>query len=362
MTEAAVPSRAEAQQRADDIRTFRDELARLADAGILNLDAAQQVAVRTHHERLLAEFASLFDVDRDNRAKQLSLGMRVASFLGALALAASVFFLFYQFWGHFGESAQVAILIASSLATFGLTLWIQGRDTTGYFTKLAALVAFASFVLNISMLGQIFNITPTDNALLPWAAMAFLLAYTCDLRLLLVAGICCVIAWVQARVGTWNSIYWLHTGERPENFFPVAALLFAFPLLVPHRRLNGFAPLYRIFGLLCLFVPMLVLSHWAHGSYVDAAPRTIQNAYQVAGFVASALVIWLGARRGWPETVNTGIVFFIIFLYTKFYEWWWEIMPKYLFFLVIGLTAVLILLILNRLRRSFRPANAEEMP
>ena len=40
MTETAVPSRAEAQQRADDIRTFRDELARLADAGILRLDAA----------------------------------------------------------------------------------------------------------------------------------------------------------------------------------------------------------------------------------------------------------------------------------------------------------------------------------
>ena len=362
MTETAGPSRAEAQQRADDIRTFRDELARLADEGILRLDAPQQAAIRAHHERLLAEFATLFDVDRDSRAKQLSLGMRVASFLGALALAASVFFLFYQFWGHFGESAQVAILIASSLATFGLTLWIQGRDATGYFTKLAALVAFASFVLNTSMLGQIFNITPTDNALLPWAAMAFLLAYTCDLRLLLVAGICCVIAWVQARVGTWNGIYWLHAGERPENFFPVAALLFAFPLLVPHRRFSGFAPLYRIFGLLCLFVPMLVLSHWAYGSYVDAAPRTIQNAYQVAGFVAGALVIWLGARRGWPETVNTGIVFFVIFLYTKFYEWWWEIMPKYLFFLVIGLTAVLILLILNRLRRTFRPAPAEGAP
>ena len=241
MTEQSVPSRTEAQQRVDDIHTFRNEFARLADEGILRLGAEQQAAVRTYHERLLAEFASLFDVDRDSRAKQLSLGMRVASFLGALALAASVFFLFYQFWGHFGETAQVAILIASSLASFGLTIWLQGRDATGYFTKLAALVAFACFVLNITMLGQIFNITPSDKALLPWAAMAFLLAYTCDLRLLLAGGICCVIAWVQARVGTWHGVYWLHAGERPENFFPVAALLFAFPLLVTHRRCTGFS-------------------------------------------------------------------------------------------------------------------------
>jgi len=143
MTEPTLPSRPEAQQRVDDIHTFRNELARLADEGVLRLDATQQAAVGKHHERLLAEFAALFDVDRDSRAKQLSLGMRVASFLGALALAASVFFLFYQFWGHFGETAQVAILIASPLAAFALTMFIQGRDATGYFTKLAALVAFA---------------------------------------------------------------------------------------------------------------------------------------------------------------------------------------------------------------------------
>jgi uncharacterized membrane protein len=355
MGDRPAQSRTAAQQRADDIRNFRAELARMEAEDVLRLDAGQQAAVRDYHERLLGELSATFDVDRDSRAKQLSLGMRVASFFGALALAASVFFLFYQFWGHFDETAQVAILIGSALGSLILSYAIQQRDASGYFTKLAALVAFACFVLNVAMLGQIYNITPTDRALLPWAALAFLLAYTCDLRLLLAAGICCVIAYVQARIGTWHGVYWLHTGERPENFFPVAALLFAFPLLVDHRRFPDFAPIYRVFGLLCLFLPMLVLSHWAHGSYLDLDPDLIEGGYQLAGFVASALVIWLGARRGWSETVNTGIVFFVIFLYTKFYQWWWEIMPKYLFFLVIGLTAVLILLILKRLRPSLRP-------
>ena len=36
--------------------------------------------------------------------------------------------------------------------------------------------------------------------------------------------------------------------------------------------------------------------------------------------------------------VNTGVVFFVIFLYTKFYDWWWDLLPKYLFFLILGLT------------------------
>jgi len=66
--------------------------------------------------------------------------------------------------------------------------------------------------------------------------------------------------------------------------------------------------------------------------------------------VAAAAVIWLGVRARWTDVVNTGVVFFVIFLYTKFYDWWWDVMPKYLFFLVLALTAVLALVILRRLR------------
>lgn len=312
MTESArdLPARRQAQQRADDIRVFRAELARLQAAGVVDLGADAQQAIVAHHAALLADYAAAYDIDLDGRGRQLSLGMRVASFLGALALAASVFLLFYQFWGRFAETAQVVILILSALASLGLTVALQGRDGSGYFSRLAALLAFACFVLNISMIGQIFNITPTDTALLPWAAMAFLLAYVCDLRLLLAAGICCVIAWFQARVGAWHGVYWLHAGERPENFFPVAALLFVFPWLVAHRRLPGFAATYRVFGLLCLFIPLLILSHRGWASHLDLDPDLIEGGL----------------------------------------------------FLVVGVTAVLILLVLKRLRRTFRPPTGEGAP
>lgn len=356
MIDLASATRSEAQHRADEIRIFRSELARLAEEGVLQLDDRQRAAVQAYHDTLLQRYVGEFDIDRDHQAKQLSLGMRVASFLGAVALAASVFFFFYQFWGYFTESLQVAILVGTSLATLALTGWLQGRDPGGYFTKLAAMVAFACFVLNISMLGQIWNIAPSDAALLPWAVFAFLLAYTCDLRVLLIAGICCMIAWVSARVGAWQGVYWLYVGQRPENYFPVAALLLAIPRLVPHARFSGFEGTYRIFGLLCIFVPMLVLGHWGRGSYLVLDAALIEGGYQLAGFAGSAFAIWAGARRNWPEMMNTGIVFFVLFLYTKFFDWWWEIMPKYLFFLVLGLVAVLILLVLRRLRGVIRLA------
>lgn len=355
-------SRQDAQTRADDIRIFQRELATLEHDGVVTLDADQRRHIHEHHQNLLEKFARVFDIDRDVQAKQLSLGMRTASFLGALALAASVYYLFRQFWGLFAAPAQVGILLGAALGTFGVTMWLHQRDASGYFTKLAALVAWACFVLNISLLGTIFNITPSDKALLPWAALAFLLAYACDLRLLLAAGIGCLIAYTAARTGTWGGMYWLDMGERPENFFPIGIALLCLPMWVRQDRYTGFAPIYRVFGMLTVLLPVLLLGNWAWGSYLRWDRDLIEGGYQVAGFALSAGAIWLGIRRHWPEVVNTGVTFFVIFLYTKFYDWWWEIMPKYLFFLVLGLTALLILSVLRRLRATSERLNVESVP
>lgn len=345
-------SRSAAQQRADDIRVFRTELARLQDEGVLQLPPDQAQALHSHHDALLASLAADFDIDRDVRAKQLSWGMRIASFLGALALAASVFFLFYQFWGLFPETAQVAILIGAALATLVLAFQVQGRDASGYFTKLAALVAFACFVLDIGMLGQIYNITPSDKALLPWAAYALLLAYACDLRLLLVAGLVCLDIYIAARFGEWNGMYWLDFGSRPENFIPLSIAFFLLPQFLPHPRREDFPAVYRLVGLISLLLAVLVLSHWAGGSYLPWSVSAIERLYQTAGFALSAGAIWLGLRRQWGGTINTGTVFFVIFLFTKFFDWWWDIMPKWVFFLLIGLTSVLFLLVIMRVRKA----------
>jgi uncharacterized membrane protein len=343
-------TRQEAQNRADDIRVFQRELATMEREGVIALTESQRQRVDEYQRDLLKQYALTFDIDQGSQAKQFSLGMRIASFLGALALAASVFFLFHQFWGLFGALVQVTVLIVAALGTFSVTMWLHARDSSGYFTKLAALVAFTCFVLNIAMLGQIFNITPSDKALIPWAALALLLAYACDLRLLLAAGILCIIAFVAARTGTFGGMYWLDMGERPENFFPVAVALFCVPQWIRHERFTGFASIYRVFGLLALFLPLLVLADWGWGSYLSLDHDTIEDIYQLAGFSFSSAAIWLGVRRHWREVINTGVTFFVIFLYTKCYDWWWQIMPKYLFFLLVGLTALLILFVLRRLR------------
>ena len=87
-----------AQQRADQVQAFYDEVKLLEADKVLQLSAEQHASVARYHAGLLKSLTEKFDIDTSSRQKQLSTGMKIASFIGALALAASVFFLFYQFF------------------------------------------------------------------------------------------------------------------------------------------------------------------------------------------------------------------------------------------------------------------------
>lgn len=345
-----------AQHRIDRIHAFNEELDALEAEGALVLTEEQKAALAGHQRRITQALAAAHELDLTEDARRLSLGMRVVSFLGAAALAASVFFLFYQFWGYLGTVTQVTVLVLAPLASLALTFLIARREATGYFAKIAALIAFACFVVDIVMLGQIFNIRSSSNSLALFAFYGFVLAYALNIRLLLAAAIVSVFAFVGAKTGTLGGGYWLYMGERPENFFLPAILIFSVPWLVDNARLYGFDALYRVLASIALFVAILVLANWGSSSYLPWKPPFVEGMYQMLGFGLSGLAIWWGMRAGHGELMTTGNVFFALFLYTKFFDWWWDWMPKFLFFFIIGLTAILILLVFRRLHASQQEA------
>ncbi|MGC3998189.1 MAG: DUF2157 domain-containing protein [Anaeromyxobacter sp.] len=350
-------TRDEAQARADRVRAFQDELGALEQEGALALAADQRARVAAHHAALLAALTAEHDIDATGGQKQLSWGMRIVAFLGAVAFSAAVWFLFYRYWGYLGVPVQVAVLAAAPLVGVGATELAARRDRSGTFATITALVALAAFVLDLSMLGQIFDVTPSQHAFLVWAAFALFLAYAHGLRLLLVAGLCCLLAWLSASAGTFGGIYWISAGERPETVIAGGLVLFGLSF-VPHRVRTAFPAAYRITGLLAVLVAILILADWGNASALPLSRVAAEHLYQVAGFAASAAVILLGVRRGWPGTANLGSTAFTIFLYTKLYDWWWEWMPRYLFFLVLGLVATLLLLVLRRLRAASQAVRA----
>jgi len=347
----SVQSKEDAQRRADQVRAFQSELSHLEKSDVLNLDAVQNSRLQSYHVQLLTSLKKSYDIDLNSEEKQLTLGMKIASLIGAMGLAASLFFLFYQFWDKFSLLSQVAILVVTPVLSLIATYCISKKEMTGYYTKLMALVTLSGFVLNLIMLGSIFNITPSPNAFLVWAALALFLAYSTDTRLLLAAGIFSIAFFISAKVGVWGGLYWLNLGERPENFFAAAIVLFWVPAF-SHVRYSSFDSIYRVLAMVLLFIPVLVLSHWGAGSYLNFDYEIIEGGYQFLGFVISSLLIWLGIKRGWSDVVNTANVFFVLFLYTKIFDWWWEMIPKYVFFFLVGLIAILLLTIFKRLKAT----------
>jgi uncharacterized membrane protein len=228
--------------------------------------------------------------------------------------------------------------------------FMRKRESNPYFTSLLGLVTFTAFVLNVAILGSMYNITPSQKAFLAWAGFALMLAYAYELKLLLIAGMICFSAFLSASMGTWRGLYWLSFGERPEHFIPAGLILFFLPAYFPHRRYPAFPVYYRLFGLLTILLTILILSHYGAGSYLRLPSKDIETMYQLGGFLVSGLAVWTGIHWRWRGVTNLGVTFFVIQLYTKFFDWWWDWMPKYLFFLTIGLVAILLLLIMQRVR------------
>lgn len=345
-------TKTQAQARADQIRAFRAEQRLLAERGLLQLPDAAATNIRHFHDALLRELQQAQDVDLSEGARHLSLGMQIVSFLGASALAASLFFLFYQYWGYFGTAAQVTILISAPLLSLAVALGVNRFDASGYYAKLAALVSFISWVLNIVMLGSIFNLTPSPNAFAVFAAYGFLLAYLLQVRLLLAAALICSFIFIGAKFGTWMGSYWIYVGENPEHFFMPALLFFALPFWFAQQQFHGFASIYQLLSVIVFFVALLILANWGQGSYLPWSNSMIEHGYQLLGFVASGVLVVFGMRTHNAALMLAGNVFFALFLYTKFFDWWWDLLPKYLFFLLIALTAILALVVFNRLRRA----------
>jgi uncharacterized membrane protein len=347
---ASEGDRAEAQETADRIRTLRRELASKEIQSVLALTTEQQTRFDEWSKAKLAALAQQFDIDTTVSQKRVSWAMRIASTLGALALCAAVVLFFTHYCGYLNIPTQLAIVIMTPLALLAGTEFVAHRERTPYFTGLVALVTLASFVLNLAVVGSIFNITSTERALLPWGGLAMLLAYRYGLRLMLALGLLFLMTYLAAAYTAWMGYRWLDFYNRPEHFLLLGLTVFAIALYLKHSRNTDFAPAYRLVGALTFFLAVLSLADWGGPSYLPWETQSIERFYEIVGLILSAAAIWWGIVRNWNGLVNTGALFFIIFLFTRLYHWWWDWIPRYLFFAVIGALGIVLVMAFKRIR------------
>jgi hypothetical protein len=247
---------------------------------------------------------------------------------------------------------QVAILAATPLLGLAAMHLASQYERTLYFTGLIGLVVFASFVLNLVVLGQLFNRISSPNAFLAWGTLALALGYAYGLRLLLAAGLISWLAFFTATIVSWTGAWWESFYSRPECILVGGAIMAAVPIWLRHRKHEDFPGTFRLIGLLAVFLSLLTLWHAGNDSFLPLDPKSIERTYQLVAFITAAFTIWAGIRHNYSGIVNLGAAFFTIFLYAKFVDWWWDWMPKYLFFLMIGSVAIGLLLAFRKIRSA----------
>jgi hypothetical protein len=348
-----------AQQRADRIAAFREELSDLRRAGVLRLGEQDLSALEKHHAAILRDLVRTFDVDLSERGKHLSLGMRIVSLIGALALAASLFYFFYRIWGVISAPLQIAILMAAPAAALLATAILAPRERGVHFTSMAAMLALAGLAIDTTVLSNIFNLPFAPWQLLSWGLFAMVLAYGYRLRLLLSVGIISLALFLAGIIMQGSGAEWIGCVERLESLLPAGILVMLLPGVLGHRDHPGFSPVYRVFGLVFLFLPVILLANEGDLSYLPLSGAAVRIVYQVLGFAGGAAAIGLGITRREKEMVYGGSIAFVALLYSKFIFWWWDWIPKYLFFLIVGVSAIVVLLILKRLRAALAASLGE---
>jgi len=348
-------SKAEAQRRVDQIQAFTRELGELERGGIVAFAPEQRAAVSAHHAQVLATLARQFDVDRSEPQRQMAIGMRVASLLAAVALSAGVVLFFYRVWGALAVPAQVGVLIAMPLVLLAATEFAARRESTGYVASILAIIAAASFALDLSVVGTIFNMTPGPTILAAWAAFTLAIAYAYGQRLLLAGSLGAAMGYVVAITAAATGVEWSVAIVRPEPLLLLGPCAIAASFWRPATRPERFDATWRLVGAGALLLPLVFLSTWPeHFSYRLLPFRVLHALYDVAGFLVPVALTWWAIRRRWTDLANLGTAFLVLFAYAKFFDWWWQLLPGYLFFLLLGGLAVATMLVLARLRRRMR--------
>jgi hypothetical protein len=347
----------DAQQRADRIAVFKAELALLERDQVLVLTEQQRSSLDEHLSQLLDELAKQFGVDVSESARRLSWVIRIATLLGGAAFFASLVLFLHRIWGSLPESAYAPLLVAFPIILLVSAEVLCRAGVHAYYTALLAVAGIIAFMMELSTLGSVLNMGSSPNAVLAWSIVAVLLAYAYGIRLLLAAGIVLFCAFSGALCVSIGGGYWESFPERAGYIIPAAAAVYLIPPLLrrDHHRFNE---VYRACGAALALGSLFIMSQVGYSYGLGLSTHTVEFACQLSGLGLSAAVVLHGLRLAQRFVVNTGALGFVVFLFVRLHAWWWDWMPKYLFFLLIGLIAIALLIVFRRMRANLAKRGA----
>lgn len=138
----------------------------------------------------------------------------------------------------------------------------------------------------------------------------------------------------------WGA-YWLGMSY-PIRFIAFGLVLIAAAfMLKPALVKRGLERVSLVMGLLYLFIALWILSIFGNYSDLDRwnNVRQIELLHWSLLFgIAAVTAIWLGLKQDDGVLRGFGLTFLGINLYTRFFELFWDSMPKVIFFVVLGIS------------------------
>ncbi len=337
------------QKRAAQILAFREEITLLEREGV-GLDPATLTRIRARHDAELERLASRGDVDLAPGAARLSMGMRIATLLGTIALSAAYALFVSSHWGGLGLGAQLTLVIAPPLVLIALTHFAAQLEQTGYVASLIGTVAVIAFAVNLGTLGALFNLPDSRNALLAVGLLGLLLAYRYGLTLPLLPGIGGVGGWLWSLGAIPFGLWWRDGFQILEPLLLVSTLAMTVPSWV--RGPAAFTPWWRATGAATLILGLLLLEANGRFSMLSGNPHTIEIFYKVIGAVLLTALVWWGIRRDQRVVMQIATAGAVLYLFLRLVDWFWDWVPQWLFFLIVGAFALAVLFVLRRLHRQ----------
>jgi len=348
----------------------------------------------------------LAEYKREHRSKKQIVAF---STIGAILIGIGAILFVASNWEKIGNTVKVFLLVGTTVgvhyAGYRLKYEQQKYPRLGSsLILLSALFFGASFFL----IAQIYNINANNSTLvLIWILGVFPLIY--GYRSAPIAGLCSLLfyLWVSLLyfertdldklISIWDlylisglSVYFLGVlhglaekvkhAEIPFKFMGLQVALFA--LFAHTFKLWEYQPdkivpvIYAILGILFLavllpkplrerlkgfqadasmsIVALLMAGITLTTIYIPASEETYMVLFNIIFLGLLTLLLYAGYSTENIGIINTTMFWFVLLIFARYFDFFWKLLPRSLFFMLGGLVLLVISVVLERKRREFK--------
>jgi hypothetical protein len=184
----------------------------------------------------------------------------------------------------------------------------------------------------------------------------FVISFLLRSHILWLGALVAVTCWFGAFTSSYNQHYLFLGMNYPVRYVVFGALLLVFSLLqLRVQRLLYSQRITYIAGLTVFFVALWMVSIFGNFNSIERWQRAHQVQvliYSAFLAIASGLSFYLGIRFRNTAARDFGVLFVLVNLYTRYFEYFWDSMNKGIFFIRLAVTFGLVGRWLERKNRS----------